>query len=385
MKLCYFDAFSGISGDMTVGALLDAGASAQHVVSALDSLAVGAAFHVEKTRRKGIAASKFSVHAPEDKKHRHLHQILDIIDRSEMSARAKSSAKAIFQKLGDAEARVHGTSIEKVHFHEVGAVDSISDICGAAVALDLLGIEGVVCSPVNVGSGTARTEHGVLPVPTPATALLLENRPVYVRGPELELTTPTGAAIVATLATDFGALPAMTVRSVGYGAGDRDFPEHANVLRVIIGDTSGAAEATTVCVIEANIDDSTPEVLGYALDRLLEKGALDVSISPLLMKKNRPGSLLRVIARVEDRELLAQTVLAETSSLGVRMYAAERRVQARRIVEVPTAHGTVRVKLAADGGFAPEFEDCKKIALQTGLPLKEIIAAANFEYLKNRT
>jgi len=385
MKLCYFDAFSGISGDMTVGALLDAGSSAASVISALESLGLGATYRLEKTRRQGIAASKFHVEGGDNRKHRHLHHIVEIIDRSALTAHARETAKAIFQKLAEAEARVHGTSIEKVHFHEVGAVDSISDICGAAVALDLLGVEGVACSAVNVGSGTAKTEHGVLPVPTPATALLLEGKPVYARGPALELTTPTGAAIVATLAREFGSLPAMTVRATGYGAGDRDFPEHANVLRVILGDTSGAAESTTVSVIEANIDDSTPEVLGYAMERLLAAGALDVTISPLLMKKNRPGSLVRVIARVEDREALAQTLFAETSTLGVRLYAAERRVEARQIVAVETPHGTVRVKVAANGAFAPEYEDCKKIALETGLPLRQILAAANFAYLKNKS
>lgn len=386
MKLCYFDAFSGISGDMTVGALLDAGADAGALVAALDSLGTRAAYRVEKTKRHGIAASKFHVDAPPDeKKHRHLHHITDMIDKSALSARAKRDSLQVFQKLAEAEAQVHGTDIRKVHFHEVGAVDSISDICGACVALDLLGVDAIATSPVNVGSGTVKTEHGVLPVPTPATALLLKERPIYSRGPAMELTTPTGAAIAAALSREFGAMPAMSISSIGYGAGDRDFPEHANVLRATIGVAAAkAVEAATVIVIEANIDDSTPEVLGYTLERLLEAGALDASFESIFMKKNRPGTLLRVIARPEDRDRLAGLVLAETSTLGVRMYAAERRVEARELIEVATVHGVVQMKVAANGSYAPEYEDCRRIAIAAGVPLKQVVAQANHEYLKTR-
>ncbi len=383
MRICYLDAFAGISGDMTVGALIDAGAGAGDLTAALDSLGSGAAFRIEKTKRKGIAASKFHVDHADTKKHRHLPHILAMIDGSAMPARAKQRASAIFQRLGEAEARVHGMPIEKVHFHEVGAVDSIADICGAAMALDLLGVDAAACSAVNVGSGTVNTQHGILPVPTPATALLLEGKPVYSRGPAMELTTPTGAAIAATLSANFGAPPAMTLRSTGFGAGDRDFAEHANVLRVLIGDTAAAVESTTVVVIEANIDDSTPEFLGYAMERLFEAGALDVTLEPIFMKKNRSATLLRVIATRETRETLAAAVLAETSTLGVRMYEAERRVQPREIVTVVTGYGPVRVKAAANGTFSPEFEDCRKLAIETGAPLKSIYAAASHEYLKN--
>ncbi|MGH9664994.1 MAG: LarC family nickel insertion protein, partial [Bryobacteraceae bacterium] len=237
--------------------------------------------------------------------------------------------------------------------------------------------------PVNVGSGTVKTEHGVLPVPAPATAALLEGTPIYARGPEMELTTPTGAAIATTLAEGFGPMPPMRVSAIGYGAGDREFPEHANVLRALIGEASGAAEATTVSVLEANIDDSNPQVLGYAMDRLLERGALDVSLQPVLMKKNRSGVLLRVIARPEQQESLAQLIFEETSTLGLRIHAAERRVQARRFVAVQTPHGPVRVKVSGDGSFAPEYDDCRKLAQQSGTPLKQILAEANFAYLNN--
>jgi uncharacterized protein (TIGR00299 family) protein len=384
MNLCYFDAFSGISGDMTVGALIDAGADVRALTEALDSLGTNATFRFEKTKRRGMAASKFSVDAQDEKKHRHLHHIVDMIEKSALSQRARKNALLVFERLAEAEATVHGTEIRKVHFHEVGAVDSIADICGACVALDLLDVEAVATSPVNVGSGTVNTEHGVLPVPAPATAQLLKNRPIYSRGPAMELTTPTGAALVSALSREFGPMPAMSISSIGYGAGDRDFPEHANILRATIGRLSGAAEENTVAVIEANIDDSTPEVLGYALERLIEAGALDASFEPIYMKKNRPGTLLRVIARPEDREALAAIVLAETSTLGLRIHSAERRVQSREFVEVATPHGVVRMKVAGHGGYAPEYEDCRTLAIAAGVPLRQIVAEANHEYLKNR-
>jgi uncharacterized protein (TIGR00299 family) protein len=385
MKICYLDAFSGISGDMAVGALMDAGAPSGDVMDALRSLETGARYEVEKTARRGITASKFRVHLDQaPRKHRHLAHILAMIDAAPLGARAKSNASAVFQKLGQAEAKVHGVPIEKVHFHEVGAADSIADIVGACVALDLMGVEEVHVSAINVGSGTVETEHGTLPVPAPATAGLLTGIPVYARGPAMELTTPTGAALAATLGSSFGPLPAMRISSIGHGAGDRDFQQHANVLRALIGDRSSAPEATLVSVIEANIDDSSPQVLGYALDRLMEAGALDVSLSPIQMKKNRPGSLLRVIARPEDQERLGQVIFAETSTLGLRMHAAERRVEERRIEEVATPWGPVRGKVSGKVSgpalFAPEYEDCRAIAERTGTPLKQVLAAAAEAY-----
>jgi len=225
-----------------------------------------------------------------------LSHILELIAKTPISDRAKRNASAVFSQLGEAEAQVHGVPIEKVHFHEVGAIDSISDIVGACVAMDLLGVDEMHASAINTGSGTVKTEHGVLPVPAPATATLLKGKPVYARGPEVELTTPTGAALVAALAAGVGKMPAMTIASIGYGAGDRDFKEQPNVLRVLVGESTNAVEAMLVGVLEANIDDSSPQILGYALERLIAAGALDASLSPLQMKKNRPGSLLRVIA-----------------------------------------------------------------------------------------
>jgi uncharacterized protein (TIGR00299 family) protein len=382
MKLCYFDAFSGIAGDMTVGALIDAGAPAEGVIDALQSLGTNARFTVQRTKRAGIAASKFGVETEPDTKHRHLPHILDVIARGNFSDRAKHNAASVFRRLGEAEAGVHGVAIEKVHFHEVGAIDSIADIVGACVALDLLGIDEVHASAINVGSGTARMEHGVLPIPAPATAALLKDKPIYSRGPEVELTTPTGAAIVAALARTVGRMPAMRIASIGYGAGDRDFKEQPNVLRALIGESARAEESTVVSVIEANIDDSSPQVLGYALEKLMEAGALDASLSPLQMKKNRPGSLVRVIAKPEDQEKLAQIIFDETSTLGLRIHSAERRVEERRIVLVETQFGAVRIKVSRRG-FAPEYEDCRAIAERTGTPLPQVIAAAQEAYLKS--
>jgi uncharacterized protein (TIGR00299 family) protein len=384
MKICYLEAFSGISGDMTVAALVDAGAAADALIAALDWVASGARFSISRTSRCGLAASMFHVaHPGEIQKHRHLDHILSLIDKSPLAERAKRNASAVFQRLGEAEAQVHGVPIEKVHFHEVGAVDSIADIVGACVALDLLGVDEVHASAINVGSGTVQTEHGLLPVPAPATAALLAGKPIYARGPEVELTTPTGAALAVTLAHSFGPLPAMRISSIGYGAGTRDFPQQPNVLRVLIGDTIAAPESTLVSVIEANIDDSSPQVLGYALERLMEAGALDATLTALQMKKNRPGSLLRVIARPEDQESLARIVFQETSTLGLRIHAAERRVEERRVVTVDTSFGPVRGKVNPQGAFAPEYDDCRDIAARTGTPLKQVLAAAQQAYLKN--
>jgi pyridinium-3,5-bisthiocarboxylic acid mononucleotide nickel chelatase len=378
--ICFLDAFSGISGDMLVGALADAGADPSAIAHAIHSMEIGATVSFEKVRRRGIGATKFHVAIEETKKHRHLPAILKMIDRADIPARAKQHATAVFERLGQAEAGVHQVPIEKVHFHEVGAADSIADIVGACFGFVLLNVDDIVCSPINVGSGTVNTEHGVLPVPAPATAALLAGRPIYARGPEKELTTPTGAAVATTLAGRFGVMPPMRITSQGYGAGGYDFPEHANVLRVLVGEATGAAEATTISVIEANIDDLNPQVLAYATERLLTAGALDVTLQPLVMKKGRPGQLLRVLATVEDQERLAQLIFAETTTFGIRIYPAERRVQSRTWADVETPWGKVRVKVSDNGCASPEYEDCRALALATGAPLKDIIAAANFAY-----
>lgn len=377
----YIDAFSGVSGDMLVGALADAGADRQTITDSLASLNTGATVRFETVKRRGIGATKFHVDGVEQKAHRHLTPILRMIDGASLPDAVKQNATAVFRRLGEAEASVHQVPIEKVHFHEVGAADSIADIVGACLGFNLLGIDEIVCSPVNVGSGTVQTEHGLLPVPAPATARLLEGRPVYVSGPPMELTTPTGAAVVTTLAASFGTMPPLQICASGYGAGSRDFEGQANVLRIIVGKATGARESTEIEVLEANIDDLSPQVLGFAMERLMEQGALDVTLQPVEMKKGRPATSLRVLAKPEDKERLAGLIFAETSTLGLRIYRAERRVQPRSWVEVETPHGPVRIKVAGNG-FAPEYEDCRKVALQTGTPLKDVLAAASFAYLK---
>ena len=367
---------------MLVGALADAGADTAAIADAIVSLEIGAAVSFEKVRRCGIGAMRYHVEAGEQHGHRHLSQIVKIIEKAGLPERAARNAVAIFQRLGEAEAAVHQVPIEKVHFHEVGAADSIADIVGAAVGFELLGVDRIVCSPINVGSGTVSTEHGVLPVPAPATARLLTGVPVYSRGPAVEMATPTGAAVAVTLAQSFGMLPPMSLTRTGYGAGSHDFPGQANVLRVMLGEPANAEEALEVMVIEAHIDDLNPQVLAYAAERLVEGGALDVSLAAIVMKKGRPGNLLRVVARREDGETLAKIIFAETSTLGLRMYAAERRVLARRFEEVETKYGKVRMKIASEGSYAPEYEDCRRLALETGAALKEVIAEANYTYQK---
>ena len=357
--ICYLDAFSGIAGDMTVGALADAGADQQAIIAALESLETGAAFSFEKVKRRGIAATKFHVVASAPDKHRHLPHILRIIEQGAMPDRVKENASAVFRRLGEAEAAVHRMPIEKVHFHEVGAVDSIADIVGACMGFDLLGVDYIVSSPLNVGSGTVQTEHGVLPVPAPATAALLEGKPVYARGPAQELTTPTGAALAATLARSFGVLPPMTFAAPATARAATIFAEQANVLRVLLGEPTGADEATTVAVIEANIDDLSPEILGYAAENLLAEGALDVTMEPIQMKKSRPGTLLRVIAHPEQREDLAHLMFAETSTLR----AAHVQRRAPRAV-APVGRGRHPSRQSTDEGFGRRLV-CARIR---GLP-----------------
>jgi hypothetical protein len=284
------------------------------------------------------------------------------------------------------EAAIHNVPVEKVHFHEVGAWDSIADIVGACIGFDLLGVEKIYCSALNLGSGTVKAAHGVMPVPAPATAALVAEVPTYSEGPEAELTTPTGAAIATTLAERFGAMPPMRISATGYGAGDKDLPGRPNLLRVLIGEMTGAAEATEVYVIEANVDDMSPQVAGYVRERLLEAGALDATFAPVFMKKDRPGFTVSVLAKAEDRERLAELLFEETTTLGLRMYRAERRVLERRWETVETRYGAVRIKIASENGkvrnFAPEYEDCRQRAIERKVPLKDVMQQANYAYLR---
>jgi uncharacterized protein (TIGR00299 family) protein len=379
MKIVYFDCFAGISGDMTVGAFLDLGVPLEAVQGEIARLPLphsSYSLSAEKTSRRGITASRFHVHVEEHQPPRHYADIAGMIEESPLSARAKEMAQRIFFRLAEAEARVHGVEIGHVHFHEVGAVDSIVDIVGAAVCLDYLGIEEIYVSPLPLGSGYIETAHGRLPVPAPATAELLRGLPVHGEIGEGERVTPTGAAIVAALARGFGTAPAMRVTAIGNGAGSKDFPDVPNILRLVMGEKAGRLLRDEIYVVETHIDDMNPEILGFLMERLLGGGALDVAFSPLQMKKNRPGTKLTVLAPREKLDQLARLVLTESTAIGVRYYPAERLKMERVVEERVTSLGKVRVKVVRDDGevlrVAPEFEECRRVAEERGIPLVDV-------------
>jgi len=384
MKHAYFDCFSGISGDMTLGALLDAGVSVDQLRAELHGLNLpGWELSSEKVWKNGMAATHAKVFAQDTTTHRSLSTILGIIDNSKLSPNVKERTSAIFKKLGEAEAAVHDVPLEKIHFHEVGAVDAIIDIVGACIGFSALAIESFACSPLNVGGGTAKMAHGILPVPAPATARLLLDKPTYSNGVQKELVTPTGAAIVATLCSHFGPQPPMSVSTIGYGAGIADLEGQPNVLRLMVGEAveqRAAAESETIRVLEANLDDMNPQIYGYFLEKALAAGALDVFATPVQMKKNRPGVLVTVLCKPEDEPKFHDMLFAETTTLGVRTYTAERRVLARQWETVHTAFGEVRIKVARLNGHiqqaSPEFEDCRKLAGARNVPLQRVMDEA---------
>ncbi len=453
MRIAYLDCFSGISGDMFLGALVDAGVSASLLEETVAGLDLGATLEICRVNRSGISATKVDVvvagekdlpreeywaehgHAHGRHEHRHTHsvapptwrldrrrpardsgrqpespdrsglaraadathhhgrglsEIKKIIAGTQISHRAKRVATAAFEALGAAEARIHDTEIERIHFHEVGAVDALVDIICGAVGAEALGVERWVCSPLNVGGGTVECAHGRFPIPAPATLELLKGAPLYSSGAQVELVTPTGAALVRALNPEFRAFPRMRVSAIGYGAGSRDLPGAANVLRISVGDeisghdTTGAA-METVAVLEASVDDLNPQVFGYVMERALAEGALDVFAAPVQMKKNRPGMLLTVLARPEQAQSLAKLLFAETTTLGVRMREERRLALERRWVPVRTKWGEVRMKVANLNGTvancAPEYEDCRRIAAEQQVPLKAVMQEAMREYL----
>jgi hypothetical protein len=465
MKIAYLECFSGMSGDMFLGALVDAGVSAELLEQTVAALDIGARLEISRVMRSGISATKVDVfvhgeqelpreeflatyghresegtpvppqahshehghshthehahaHAhthghvssgtgvPASQEHEHSHarglkEIRQIIQRAAISDKAKQTAISIFEALGAAEAKIHNSDIESVHFHEVGAVDAMVDIVGAAVGAEALGVDEFVCSPLNVGAGTVKCAHGVLPVPAPATVELLQGAPVYSSGIQAELVTPTGAAIVKVLATRFGTFPDMTIEKSGYGAGTREFSGHANVVRLVTGQASQVsvqrtdanlghppvmlAKTETISVLEANLDDLNPQVFGYVMDRLFEEGALDAFAMPVQMKKNRPGTLLTVLCKPQDADKLTQLIFTETSTLGVRRRDEQRQALARRWVSVSTQWGDVRMKVASMNGtvtnYAPEYEDCRRIAAEKHVPLKSVMQEATQQYL----
>ena len=450
-RIAYLDCFSGISGDMFLGALMDAGVPAELFQQTVAALNVGAALEIARVNRSGISATKVDVvidgnteapreHNPHPFHHesedvhghphshehphnsgaqpvsrslrqggsapqthgRHLTEIRQIISKANISDSAKRTATTIFEKLGAAEAKIHNVPIETIHFHEVGAVDAIVDIVCAAVGAEALGVKQFVCSPLNVGGGTVVCSHGTFPVPAPATVELLKRVPVYSAEIKKELVTPTGAAIVATLASRFGDFPQMNIEKTGYGAGTRDLPGQPNVLRIVVGQLFAATVADknvrptesnftsigqdTVTVLEANLDDLSPQVFGYVMEKLFEAGALDVFGTPIQMKKNRPGTLLTVLTKPAEADSLSKIVFAETTTLGIRRRDERRQILAREWQSVSTRFGDIRIKVASMNGtissYAPEYEDCRRIAADQRVPLKQVMQEAMQAYLQ---
>jgi uncharacterized protein (TIGR00299 family) protein len=439
-RTLYLDCFAGASGDMLLGAMLDCGLDFELLQSELQKLDVkGYKLSLTRVDRSGISAAKFDVHLSgeshshsherhhehsrehhhhhehsrehhhhehsRERHHRHhehshsleyrhehrgLSEIKRVISSSALSERVKQNAQAIFQRIGEAESKIHGVPIETVHFHEVGAIDSIVDIVGCCVAFDALKIERIISSPLHVGSGVFKCAHGTYPVPGPATAELLKGVPVYSKDVEGELVTPTGAAIISTLAESYGPMPMIKIEKIGYGAGTRDYPKFPNTLRAIIGELEEESDQppTTVTVIEANIDDLDAQVFGYLMEKALAAGALDIFYTPAQMKKNRPGVLVTLLCKPEDRERMTEIIFRETTTLGVRYRNEQREVLTREFVIAETEYGPIRIKVsrAPDGrvmNASPEFEDCKAAAERRQAPLRDVQRAAINEYLKS--
>ncbi|MEJ2009674.1 MAG: nickel pincer cofactor biosynthesis protein LarC [Acidobacteriota bacterium] len=394
MKLAYLDCSSGISGDMFLAALLDAGVDFDRLREELKKIDLGPYdFTQGRVMRKGLAGNHVEIVAPGKQPHRHLSHIEKMIGDAAIDEDVKHKALKAFRRLGEAEAKLHNKSIEEIHFHEVGAVDAILDIVGGCLGLALLGNPELVCSPLNVGGGRVEAAHGSLPVPAPATAELLKGIPIYSSGVESELVTPTGAALVSTLASSFGPVPPIKVERIGYGAGAKDFPTHPNIVRLMVGEKtegSGTSPASageeTVLVIEANIDDMNPQIYGYLMEKALEAGAVDAACSPVHMKKNRPGLLVSILCKPEHENTLTRLLFEQTTTIGVRITEARRKVLEREIVTVGTPHGAVRMKVARLEGrevnVTPEFDDCRQLASEKSVPLKEVMLAAQMAYRK---
>jgi len=367
---------------MILGALLAAGLDADELRADLDKLNLGGyELKIRRVRKQGFDAAKVDVEVTEEQTHRHLRHITDIIDASGLSANVKQRAKQVFGRLAEAEAKVHGTSVEEIHFHEVGAVDAIVDVVGAAIGFERLGFDRIVCSPIPTGSGTVTCAHGVMPVPAPAVAELLIGVPLAECDEVGELTTPTGAAILTTLAETYGPLPPMRIARTGYGAGNRDGANRPNVLRLIVGESIGSdAQTDEVVSLEANLDDATGEQIGYACERLFEAGALDVCTTPIIMKKGRPGVLLSVLCALEKEADCRRIIFTETTTFGIRRRQCSRHTLERRSRVVVTRFGEIRVKLGILEGTvvraSPEYDDCAAAARRHGVALREVMDAA---------
>jgi uncharacterized protein (TIGR00299 family) protein len=385
MKLAYFDCFSGASGDMILGALMDAGLDPARIKEVLSKLPVaGYELSVRKTTKKGIGGSRavVTIDGGHPQHFRSLSTIREMLAESALDKGVKDRSIEVFTNLAEAEAKVHRRAVDQIHFHEVGAVDAIVDVVGAVAGLRLLGVDKVICSPLHVGAGTVECAHGVLPVPAPATAELIRGKPVYSTGIQGELLTPTGAAILTTLAEDFGPMPQMVPRCIGYGAGSAEL-SIPNMLRVVIGEdvvTGGGYESESVAVIQTGVDDMNPQIYDYVIECLLERGALDVFLTPVQMKKNRPGTLVTVICAVKDVTRFGDFLLRETTTIGLRWRIDYRWKTHRCIRELQTGLGPIRMKVATlgDGRMqsSPEYEDCKRIARERGVTIREVMEEA---------
>ena len=383
-KIAYLDCACGISGDMTLGALVDAGVKIEALNAVIGSLGLpDCRLVAEEVKRQGFRATKVNVIYPPEHEHRHLRQILAMIDAGRLTERQKDSARQIFTRLAEAEAKVHGVAIDKIHFHEVGAADAIADVVGAAVGFDLLGVGRITASPVPTGWGTITMAHGQCSIPAPATAELLQGIPLAESNIQGELTTPTGAAILSVLAQDFGPIPPMIPQRIGCGAGSNDWPNRPNILRIILGESVAArdyAPTDQIYQLETNLDDASGELIGYCIERLWDAGALDVYTTAISMKKNRPGVLLSVLCRPSEADRLEKIIFRETSTLGVRRSSLDRHVLARKSHAVDTVWGPVEGKIGWLGGdiprFTPEFDACRRIALEHNLPLGDVYEAA---------
>jgi len=386
MRIAYFDCFSGASGDMILGSMIDAGLNAQELRKELRKIPIrNVQLNVRKVLKRGISATQVIITGKRDERsHRNLKELLTIIEKSHLDSEIKKKSREVFERIASVEAKIHRKPTEEIHFHELGGLDSIVDIVGSVWGFQQLGIHKLYVSKVNVGSGFVECEHGILPVPAPATLALMKGKPIYSSGEERELLTPTGAALLTFLGSDFGNMPEMKVERVGYGAG-RDDLHHPNLLRLLIGAPSVHAGMERVMVIETNIDDMNPQFYDYMIEKLLAMGVMEVFLTPIMMKKSRPGTLLKVICPSEKLPSVTGFLLKETTTLGLRWHEEERNRADRESLILRTKHGKIRFKLARWEGkvvnVSPEYEDCKRLAVQKKIPLKEVFEQAKKEAL----
>jgi uncharacterized protein (TIGR00299 family) protein len=384
MRIAYFDCFSGASGDMILGSMIDAGLSSRRLGEELKKLHLpGIRLKAKKVLKNGISATRVIVEGrDETRPHRNLKELLRIVDRSRLELEVKNKSKEIFQRIASVEAKIHRTPAEEIHFYELGGLDSVVDIVGSVWGLDQIGVDKIHVSKINVGTGFVKSEHGILPVPAPATLALMKGKPIYSSGVERELLTPTGAAILTSLGSRFGQMPPIKIERIGYGAGRDNLP-HPNLLRLIIGTSTAIFGEEKVTVIETNIDDMNPQFYDYVVEKLLALGVLDVFMTPILMKKNRPATLLTIISPSEKLPSVTAFLLRETTTLGLRWREEERSRTDREILSLQTRYGKIRFKLARWEGeivnLSPEYDDCKRLALRKKVPLKEIFEEARRE------